>query len=162
MQVCGAHGLHALGEQGLLSAPGKPRPQGACCHLSFQAPQADAMTLFMWQVDIIGVARFIGACLGRVYPSAGPPVGGQTSDQPRVGWRRCNDDSSYCSLALGLAMSVAVLLLQRISEHMSRIESSLPSLGADSEHGWLTLSNYCPAYGLICATETSILGRTTP
>ena len=29
----------------------------------FQAPQHDAMTLFMWQEDIIGVARFIDACL---------------------------------------------------------------------------------------------------
>jgi hypothetical protein len=29
----------------------------------FQASQGDAMILFMWQVDIIGVARFIGACL---------------------------------------------------------------------------------------------------
>ena len=31
--------------------------------LLFQASQADAMILFMWQVDIIGVAYFIGACL---------------------------------------------------------------------------------------------------
>ena len=28
----------------------------------FQAPQGDAMILFMWQDDIMGVARFIGAC----------------------------------------------------------------------------------------------------
>ena len=48
----------------------------------FQAPQGDAMLLFMWQDDIIGVARFIDACLERMYTSAGPPVGGQASDQP--------------------------------------------------------------------------------
>ena len=48
----------------------------------FQAPQGDAMILFMWQDDIIGVARFIDACLERVYTSAGPPVGDQASDQP--------------------------------------------------------------------------------
>ena len=29
----------------------------------FQAPQGDAMLLFMWQDGIIGVARFIDACL---------------------------------------------------------------------------------------------------
>ena len=46
------------------------------------APQGDAMILFMWQDDIIGVARFIDACLERVYTSAGPPVGDQASDQP--------------------------------------------------------------------------------
>lgn len=28
VQVCGAHGLHALGEQGLLPPAGQPRPQG--------------------------------------------------------------------------------------------------------------------------------------
>ena len=28
----------------------------------FQAPQGDAMTLFMWQSDIIGVALFVDAC----------------------------------------------------------------------------------------------------
>ena len=33
----------------------------------FQAPQGYAMNLFMWQDDIIGVARFIDACLERVY-----------------------------------------------------------------------------------------------
>ena len=48
----------------------------------FQAPQGDAMILFMWQDDIIGVARFIDACLERVSTSAGPPVGDQASDQP--------------------------------------------------------------------------------
>ena len=40
------------------------------------------MILFMRQDDIIGVARFIDACLERVYTSAGPPVGDQASDQP--------------------------------------------------------------------------------
>ena len=48
----------------------------------FQAPQGDAMLLFMWQDDIIGVARFIDACLERMSTSAGPPVGDQASDQP--------------------------------------------------------------------------------
>ena len=48
----------------------------------FQAPQGDAMILFMWQDDIIGVARFIDACLERVYTSAGPLVGDQASEQP--------------------------------------------------------------------------------
>ena len=48
----------------------------------FQAPQDGAMILSMWQEDIIGVARFIDACLERVPTSAGPPVGNQASDQP--------------------------------------------------------------------------------
>ena len=33
------------------------------------------MGLFMWQDDIDDVAGFIAACLGRVYISAGPPIG---------------------------------------------------------------------------------------
>ena len=49
----------------------------------FQAPQGDAMIHFMWQDCIIGVARFIDACLERVYTSDGPPVrGDQAYDQP--------------------------------------------------------------------------------
>ena len=51
----------------------------------------------MWQADIIGVARFIEACLERVYTSAGPPRGGQASDQPQVGWEICNDSSDDSS-----------------------------------------------------------------
>ena len=46
----------------------------------FQAPHGDA--IFMWQDDIINVARFIDACLERGYASAGPPMGDQASDQP--------------------------------------------------------------------------------
>ena len=38
--------------------------------------------LFMGQDDIIGIAWLNDACLGRVYTSAGPPVGDQASDQP--------------------------------------------------------------------------------
>lgn len=49
---------------------------------SFQAPHGDAMIPFMWQDDIIGFAPFLDACLENVYPSAGPPVGDQASDQP--------------------------------------------------------------------------------
>ena len=48
----------------------------------FQAPHGDARILFIWQDDIIGGARFIDACLERVYTSAGPPVEDQASDQP--------------------------------------------------------------------------------
>ena len=48
----------------------------------FQAPQSDAMILFMWQDDIIGLAPFIDACLERVSTSAGPSAGDQASDQP--------------------------------------------------------------------------------
>ena len=48
----------------------------------FKAPHGDAMILFMWQDDIIGVARFIDACLERVCTSAGPPVEDKASDQP--------------------------------------------------------------------------------
>ena len=50
----------------------------------FQAPrlEGDAMILFMWQNDIIGVARFTDACLQRVYTTAEPPVEDQESDQP--------------------------------------------------------------------------------
>ena len=47
-----------------------------------QAPEGDAMILFMWQDDIIGVARYIDACSERVYTSAGHPVGDQASDRP--------------------------------------------------------------------------------
>jgi hypothetical protein len=32
-----------------------------------------------------------------VYTSAGPPVGDQASDQPYVGWKRCNVSSSSSS-----------------------------------------------------------------
>ena len=53
------------------------------------------MILFLWQDDIIGVARFLDACLERVYTSAGPPVGDQASDQPNVGWKRCNDSDFW-------------------------------------------------------------------
>ena len=39
------------------------------------------MRLFMWQDDLVGVAKFIDECLEIVY-SAGPLNGGQASDQP--------------------------------------------------------------------------------
>ena len=42
----------------------------------------NAVILIMWPDDITGVARFIDACLERVYTSDGPPVGDQASDQP--------------------------------------------------------------------------------
>ena len=48
----------------------------------YQAPQGDAMILFMWQDDIICVVQFLTACLERVHTSASPPVGDQASDQP--------------------------------------------------------------------------------
>ena len=48
------------------------------------------MILFIWQNGSIGVALFIAACVERVYTSAGPPVGNQASDQPQIGWKRCN------------------------------------------------------------------------
>ena len=47
-----------------------------------QAPEGDEMILYMWQDDIIVVARYIDACIERVYTSAGPPVRDQASDQP--------------------------------------------------------------------------------
>ena len=50
----------------------------SCC----KVPHGDAMILSMWQGDITGVARFIVACLERVYTVAGPPVEDQASDQP--------------------------------------------------------------------------------
>ena len=68
----------------------------------FQAPQGDVMSLFMWQDDIIGVARSIDICLERVYTLAGPPMhGGKAFDQfqPRVSWKRCNN-SFFFSLQL--------------------------------------------------------------
>ena len=37
----------------------------------FQAPQGDAMILFVWQDDVVGVARFSDACLESVYTSFG-------------------------------------------------------------------------------------------
>ena len=48
----------------------------------FQAPHGEAMILFMWQDDIIGVARLSDAGLERVYTSAGSPVENLASDQP--------------------------------------------------------------------------------
>ena len=39
----------------------------------FQAPPGDAVILFMWQDDIIGVARFIDVCLERVYTQLALP-----------------------------------------------------------------------------------------
>lgn len=36
-----------------------------CPHLS-EGARADAMVLFMWQDDIIGVLRFVDACLERI------------------------------------------------------------------------------------------------
>ena len=47
----------------------------------FQAPQGDAVMLFMWQDDIVGVARFVRMlrkCLHISWPSRG----GQASNQP--------------------------------------------------------------------------------
>ena len=38
-------------------------------------PELPLGLLCMWQDDIIGVARFIDACLEGVYTSAGPPWG---------------------------------------------------------------------------------------
>ena len=42
------------------------------------------MLAFMWQIDLIGVAKYINACLNRVNP---PPSGGSASDQPGVAGR---------------------------------------------------------------------------
>ena len=39
----------------------------------FEGPQADAMVLFRWQDDTVGVVRFIDECLERIL---------YTSDQP--------------------------------------------------------------------------------
>ncbi len=39
------------------------------------------MRLFMWQDDLVGVAKFLDECL-EVFYSAGPPHGGQASNQP--------------------------------------------------------------------------------
>ena len=64
------------------------------CENLFQVSQGDAMILFMWQDDIVGVVRFIDPCSERVYTSAGPLVGDQASDQPCVGWERCDNSSS--------------------------------------------------------------------
>ena len=50
--------------------------------LLFQALQCDAMILFMQEDDVMGVARFIDACLERVYISGSPPMGDRASDQP--------------------------------------------------------------------------------
>jgi hypothetical protein len=43
------------------------------------------------QDDGIGAAWSIDACSEIVYTSGGPPVGDQASDQPLIGWIRCND-----------------------------------------------------------------------
>ena len=39
------------------------------------------MRQFMWQADLVGVAKFVDACLEMVY-AAGPSSVGQASDQP--------------------------------------------------------------------------------
>lgn len=59
---------------------------------------------------MIGVARFVDACLKRLYTSAGPPVGDQASDQLRVGWRRCRDSSFDACCLLTLPMPDCVFL----------------------------------------------------
>ena len=46
----------------------------------FQGPQT--MLAFMWQDDLIGVAKFVNACLHKMNPSEG-----QASDQPGVAGR---------------------------------------------------------------------------
>ena len=56
----------------VFECPALPDLRGKRPHL-FQGTQADAMVLFMWQDDIIGVVRFIDACLERIL---------YTSDQP--------------------------------------------------------------------------------
>ncbi len=50
----------------------------------FALPQGDAMLLFMWQDDIIGVARFIDACLVRVCTLAGSPWGTRHLISPKL------------------------------------------------------------------------------
>ena len=47
----------------------------------FEGPQT--MQAFMWQEDLIGVAKFVTACLRKMNPS----YEGQTSDQPGVAGR---------------------------------------------------------------------------
>jgi len=39
------------------------------------------MRQFMWQDDLVGVAKFVDACMEMMY-TAGPSAGGQASDQP--------------------------------------------------------------------------------
>ena len=46
----------------------------------YEGPQT--MLAFMWQDDLIGVAKFVNACLQKTNPSEG-----QTSDQPGVAGR---------------------------------------------------------------------------
>ena len=58
---------------GSLQSQMLPRALEHCA--SPQQLQGDAMILFLWQDDIIGVAQFIDACLERIYTLAGPPVG---------------------------------------------------------------------------------------
>ena len=64
-----------------------------------KAPHGDAMILSIWQDDTIGVARFVDACLERVYISAGPPVEDQASDIA-LGWLEESKDSSFSSACL--------------------------------------------------------------
>ena len=59
-----------------------------------QAPQEDAMILFMWQNDFVGVAPFLDACLSRMYTTAGLPLGDHASNQPLVGCKGCYASSS--------------------------------------------------------------------
>ena len=66
------------------------------------------MILFMWQDDIIGVAWFIDACLGKAYTSAGPPVGDQFSPEltgkdvmilPLLTPLHCCAQDAYCAIS---------------------------------------------------------------
>jgi hypothetical protein len=52
----------------------------------FQAPQSDAMILFIGQNDISGVAQFVDTCLEREYTSAGHglAVGHQVLISPKM------------------------------------------------------------------------------
>ncbi len=81
-RVCQLCGLGTLGDERHLVFE---CPELLCfrqkwSHL-FERPET--MQEFMWQDDLIGVAKFINACLHRMDPS----FEGQTSDQPGVAGR---------------------------------------------------------------------------
>ena len=79
-RTCQLCSLHSLGDEKHLvfECPALHCLRDTYQHLFVGDP---TMRQFLWQHDLVGVAKFIDACLELVY-AAGPSSGGQASDQP--------------------------------------------------------------------------------
>ena len=61
--------------------------QGCCQKWASLFSGPDTVQEFIWQEDLVSVAKFIDVCLDKVYayaPAAGPSHDGQASDQHDV------------------------------------------------------------------------------